>query len=261
MQVKLLPIRTFTNQVMMVCNEDMEIKDLRRANARHLALKVGGISAFAEKINKQQSQISHVIGEKPIKGIGDSIARQINEAFKMGRGWLDQHHQALDYDRLSQSDWARMKLNYLNASNVTETPETYKTANAKLSRIPLISWVQAGDMAESYNPYQPGEADEWVEPGVAARRHTFALRVRGDSMSPEFQDGAIITVEPDMQWETGDYVIAQNGDNEATFKQIIVDGKDIYLKPLNERYPIKPIGDAHIVGVVREQIKQTIRYR
>jgi SOS-response transcriptional repressor LexA len=46
-------------------------------------------------------------------------------------------------------------------------------------------------------------------------------------------------------------VIAKNSDNGTTFKQLVKDGADWYLKPLNERYPIKPLGKNKIVGVVR----------
>ena len=77
-------------------------------------------------------------------------------------------------------------------------------------------------------------------------------------MEPEFSAGTILIVEPDLEALPGNYVIARNGDQEATFKQLVRDGSDLYLKPLNPRYPLKPLGDSIIVGVVREAVK---RYR
>ena len=59
-----------------------------------------------------------------------------------------------------------------------------------------------------------------------------------------------------MQAAPGNFVVVRNGDNEATFKQLVKDGGDLYLKPLNERYPIKPLGNSQIVGVVREAIRR-----
>lgn len=50
-------------------------------------------------------------------------------------------------------------------------------------------------------------------------------------------------------------MIARN-DDEATFKQLVKDGGDWYLKPLNERYSIKPLGSFHIIGVVCEAIRK-----
>ncbi len=120
-----------------------------------------------------------------------------------------------------------------------------------LRRVPVISWVQAGAMTPVTDIYAPGYAEEWVETPVPAKRHTYALRVRGDSMEPTFPDGHIIIVDPDLDPMPGDYVIARNGDGEATFKQLIKDGSDWYLKPVNPRYPVKPLGEATIIGVVR----------
>jgi SOS-response transcriptional repressor LexA len=47
-----------------------------------------------------------------------------------------------------------------------------------------------------------------------------------------------------------------NVDNQTTFKQLVRDGGDLYLKPLNTRYPIKPLGAARVIGVVREFTKR-----
>lgn len=137
-------------------------------------------------------------------------------------------------------------------------PSNIRAAPDRRACVPLISWVRAGDWAHVADLLQPGEAYEWVETGVTVQPHTFALRVEGDSMEPEFAPGTILVVEPEMDAHPGDYVIAKNGDDEATFKQLVRDGADLYLKPLNARYPIKPLGLSRIVGVVREAVK---RYR
>ena len=50
----------------------------------------------------------------------------------------------------------------------------------------------------------------------------------------------------------GDYVIVLNDANQTTFKQLVKDGGDLYLKSLNGRYPIKPLGAATVIGVARE---------
>lgn len=117
--------------------------------------------------------------------------------------------------------------------------------------VPLISWVQAGKWREAIDLYAPGDAENWIETTVPIKEHTFALRVEGDSMEPEFPAGVLIVVEPDLDPQPGDYVIAKNGD-DATFKQLVKDGSDWLLKPLNERYPIKPLeSPCKIIGVVR----------
>jgi SOS-response transcriptional repressor LexA len=65
-----------------------------------------------------------------------------------------------------------------------------------------------------------------------------------------------LVVEPDLEARPGDYVVAKNGDNEATFKKLVRDGGEFMLEPLNPRYPIRPLGDAKIIGVVIERIER-----
>jgi SOS-response transcriptional repressor LexA len=122
-------------------------------------------------------------------------------------------------------------------------------------KVPLISWVRAGNWAEAIDNLAPGDAEEWIDTTVTVRQHTFALRVVGDSMEPDFPEGILLVVEPDLDPQPGDYVIAKNGE-EATFKKLVKDGADWYLKPLNPRYPIKPLEGARIIGVVREAVRR-----
>ena len=46
------------------------------------------------------------------------------------------------------------------------------------------------------------------------------MRVKGDSMIPEFNEGEIAIINPHLEIGSGDYVIAKNDEEEATFKQL-----------------------------------------
>ena len=48
----------------------MNISEIRLKNARDLAAP-GGISAMAERLGKSQPQVSHLMGDNPIKNIGN----------------------------------------------------------------------------------------------------------------------------------------------------------------------------------------------
>ncbi len=123
--------------------------------------------------------------------------------------------------------------------------------------VPLISWVQAGDFVNPEPPTTPGYAADWLETSATTSKGAFALTVFGDSMSPEFWDGDVIVVDPDRSAENGSYIVAKNGEG-ATFKQLVLDGPNVYLKPLNERYPIRDMTgvEFRIVGVVVEKRKR-----
>jgi SOS-response transcriptional repressor LexA len=133
-------------------------------------------------------------------------------------------------------------------------------------RVPLISWVQAGDFASAVDNLHPGDAEEWAETTVPIHRHTYALRVNGDSMTnpagePSFPHGSIIVVEPDAidsaDRMVGRFVIVKRTDHagEATFKQLVKDGSRFYLKPLNPQYQIIELHPEDVFcGVVRERV-------
>lgn len=115
--------------------------------------------------------------------------------------------------------------------NFSEASELYK--------VPLISWVQAGNYNDVFLDISNLDNLEWVETTYKARKFTYALRVVGDSMEPKFPEGCVIIVEPEEQPHNKSYVIAVLQDsNKATFKQLIDDESGRYLKPLNEKYPI-----------------------
>lgn len=147
-------------------------------------------------------------------------------------------------------DWLLTGEGPMRKNDFAEFPNI-STGPPVLKKIPVVSWVNAGDWSKAIDPFQPGYAEEWISTTATNHPNAFALVVRGDSMEPEFVDGDIITVDPGREAINGSYVIAKNGD-EATFKQLVIDGESVYLKPLNQRYPIKDMTgvEFRIIGVV-----------
>jgi SOS-response transcriptional repressor LexA len=139
------------------------------------------------------------------------------------------------------------KPKYVTGGNVSPGPDIRGT-------VPLLSSVQAGDYKAALAADVEGA--QRVPSIVPVNRYTFALRVKGDSMAPKFMEGTLLIVEPEMDAQPGDYVIVRNGSEEISFKQLVRDGADWFLKPLNERYPIKPLGDNEVIGVVRGVTEQ-----
>jgi SOS-response transcriptional repressor LexA len=109
------------------------------------------------------------------------------------------------------------------------------------------------------DPYAPGVADEWIETEAVVSRHTYCLRVRGDSMlRPDgtgFPPGSVIVVDPELEARNGDYVVVRfSNSDEATFKQLVIDGPNKLLRALNPAYPpINVTEDARLSGVVIEK--------
>lgn len=119
--------------------------------------------------------------------------------------------------------------------------------------LPVINEVQAGhfteigdDVFDEYVPAHHKDGDYW-------------LRVKGDSMTPDFNQGDLILVGKDRTAVTGNYVVALIADDpKATFKkyrECFEDGTPYHqLIALNEFYPpidsrAKPF---EVIGVVLE---------
>jgi len=117
---------------------------------------------------------------------------------------------------------------------------------------PVLDWVQAGNFS-AINEVHRADADHYPCP-VKCSDRTFLLKVRGQSMAGTFNEGELIFVDPEVEALNGKYVVARLDDeNEATLKQLIIEGGHKFLKATNPDWPNKilPInGNCTIVGVV-----------
>ncbi|MBI3908501.1 MAG: XRE family transcriptional regulator [Pseudomonas fluorescens] len=121
---------------------------------------------------------------------------------------------------------------------------------------PLISWVIAGEWAESCDNFHPGDADQWLASTENAGPNGFWLDVKGDSMTcngnPSFPEGSRILVQPEADLISGKYYVVKLLDSgESTFKQYIEDAGLKYLRPLNPSYrTIQINGECKFIGRV-----------
>lgn len=102
------------------------------------------------------------------------------------------------------------------------------------TRIPVLGRIPAGIPIEAIEDILDWEEipKEWV----TGDKQYFALKVRGDSMSPEYLDGDIIILRKASDCDSGkDCAVMVNGD-DATFKRIRKKGQTLILQPLNHSY-------------------------
>lgn len=118
-----------------------------------------------------------------------------------------------------------------------------KSAASDGAAVPLISWVAAGSWYSAQDIFEPGDADEWIDCPRAHSSLTYALRVRGDSMTSahgkSYPDGCVIFVDPELRApQPGDRIIAKlDGADEVTFKVFSSDAGRAFLRALNPQYP------------------------
>ena len=116
---------------------------------------------------------------------------------------------------------------------VTLLPDKKKehtSYHAKGIRIPVLGRVAAGIPIEAVT-----DVDDWEEipESMAKTGEYFALRIKGESMSPKLQPGDIVIVKKQNDVDTGDTAIVLVNGNDATVKQIKKTEAGIMLVGLN----------------------------
>lgn len=135
---------------------------------------------------------------------------------------------------------------------------TYVAPYKPRQNYPLISKVQAGAWNEAIEAYTSRDVDHWYESDAHIQGQGFWLLVDGESMtSPSglsIPEGTLVLFDTGREAVNGSLVVAKLTDsNEATFKKLIIDGAQRYLKGLNPSWPMTPInGNCRIIGVAIE---------
>lgn len=219
----------------------MDISEIRYKNAKYLVDSVGGVTAAAEKMDKSQSQLSHIAGEKPIKNIGKKIARQFEQIFNKPKDWLDHPHP--EY-------WGIIE------SNVEPAPKL-----GEFKRIPVVGTAQLGDNGHwSEIEYPVGHGDGYIE-FPSRDPMAYALRCRGDSMMPRIKNGEFVIVEPNSEPINGDEVLVKSVDGRVMVKTLLYIRDDmVHLMSVNESHPPQsmPLRDVEKMHLVAAIVKKAL---
>ncbi|MGL5402345.1 MAG: S24 family peptidase [Acinetobacter sp.] len=109
--------------------------------------------------------------------------------------------------------------------------------------IPIITYVQAGVWTETSEIRSYDGNISYLTTDLDLGPRAFAIVIRGNSMESEFVEGDQVLIDPDEPLHPGNFVVAKNGEEEATFKKYRPrgygeDGQEVFeLVPLNDDYP------------------------
>jgi len=184
------------------------ISRVRYLKARLLVDEAGSLIAFADRIDKQQSQVSSFAGKNPSKGIGGKLAREIETAFGRPFGWMD-------------------------------VPDA-----AYSNRVPILAWSDVSAIISGSQPPSSG-CDGGLACPEDHSLSTFALRVAGDSMTADsgggYIDGEVIFVDPLSPFRDQSDVVVVFPDGTTTFRRMQVTPEGVFLVALNSSWPSRVV--------------------
>lgn len=107
-----------------------------------------------------------------------------------------------------------------------------------LKRLPVVGRVQAGpDGMLSIDDYPPGHGDGYMF-WYSTCTEAYALRIRGESMSPRYRPGEFVGVDPCADITPSDEVIAFLGNGQRMIKRLLWRRDDqVCFESVNQTFP------------------------
>ena len=122
----------------------------------------------------------------------------------------------------------------IRKSDLVENKEKLDRLGNPVTEIPLLGVVKAG-----YNYMAQENWERMIEVDkniIKDGSDYFALKIKGDSMSPVLIEDDIVIIKKQDDFENGDIVVAIINGDEATIKKGKKSNTGILLQPLNTNY-------------------------
>ena len=124
---------------------------------------------------------------------------------------------------------------------------------ASLRGLPMVGWVAAGTLRPAE---QQSERISFED--LFARDNHFVLKVMGDSMiDAQIADGDWVVIQEKQTARSGDIVVAQTEDGEATLKYWFPERDRIRLQPANSSMKPIYVRNARVLGVLVGVVRKT----
>lgn len=171
-----------------------------------------------------------------IKLIANALGTTVDELFTTTatKKDIDDWDSKLDIQQLAKESTVYDSIN-VNKSNITN--------------IPILGTVRAGEpilAQENITGYNPV-----LKSILCTEKNYFYLRVQGDSMNQEFNEGDLLLIEQTDYIENGDIAVVLIDGQDATVKKVIKNENMITLIPMSTNPKYVP----HMYDVIKDEIK------
>ena len=195
----------------------------------------GSVMALIDQLTKRQKSVYEFIRDKiQNRGYGPTV-REIGEKFKISSpNGVMCHLKALEKKGFITRERNMSRAIQLNSDALED------------AGLPLSGQVAAGVMHEAV------EQSERIDFGAMfSKKNLFVLAVDGDSMiDAQIADGDFVIVKKQRTARSGQMVVAQTLDGEATLKYWFPEKNRIRLQPANSSMGPIYVKDARVTGVV-----------
>lgn len=128
-------------------------------------------------------------------------------------------------------------------------PGTFNPGITGWTQVPLLTWEQVPQWPHLSGQTKPTQT---VSTDIDVSDDTYALIIKDTTMEPRFPEGTVIILDPTIQPVDRDFAVVQiEGQHSLHFKQVLIDGDTIYLKPLNSDFKTIVLDKKHnFLGVM-----------
>ena len=198
-----------------------------------LGINQGSVSSYLNGYNALNVKVASVIAaliSRPVEAFSPRLAKEISELARLG-----------------------LESNVEQGPPITSPPR----------RIDIVGTAQLGP-----DGYWVGinESDGWVET-YSRDEDAYALRLRGDSMSPAIRNGWVAVCEPNHRLVPGEYVMVTTNDGQSMVKELLFQNEEeVSLMSVNAAYGERrtigrsDIDKIHYVGNILAPSKVLGRY-
>ncbi len=122
-------------------------------------------------------------------------------------------------------------------------------------KIPLLNWMQTIAWPETL---LTSEVATCISTEANVSEKAFAIRMEDNTMLPLYPKDSILIIDPELPAQDKDFVVVHlHGHNKVQFKQALMDGPDLYLKPLNTDFEIKRVETPYTIkGVLVQSLTE-----
>ena len=156
-------------------------------------------------------------------------------------------------------DKIEMLANYfeIKKSDLVEDMANKKENNSNSAIVFVYGTIPAGIPMECIEDIL--DTEEISADMLRGGKQYFGLKIKGDSMEPEYLDGDTLILEKADNCESGDDAVIMVNGNDGTFKRVFKNENGIILQPLNSSYSPQVYTNeqienlpVRIIGIVEE---------